>query len=279
MLGRSNAGGRPILIATIAGALIFLVGIGIWYQFFRDDAPPPVSLEHAVSSVSDATATAAQAAAPNATSAAATATSVEETSSAAATTQTDDATATAEVESPTGVGLSGSWSVDGSQDTFVGYRVGEELAGIGTTEAVGRTADITGSASVDDLTVTAASFEADLTTLKSDNSMRDGQLGRQGIETNIYPTATFVLTQPLSLDAALLEGQALHVVATGDLTLHGVTNSVQVPLDLQYTNGVIVVVGSLEIQLADYDINPPSSMRVLAINDYGTLELQLFFRR
>ena len=59
--------------------------------------------------------------------------------------------------------------------------------------------------------------------------MRDGQLGRQGLETDTYPTATFVLAEPIELDAAPAEGQAIAATAVGDLTLHGVTQRVEIP--------------------------------------------------
>ena len=34
----------------------------------------------------------------------------------------------------------------------------------------------------------------------------------------------------------------------------------QIPLDVQLTDGVLVVVGSLDIALADYDIDAPQSL-------------------
>jgi polyisoprenoid-binding protein YceI len=268
--GRPRTGSYVIIAATLVSVLLFLAGVGIWYQFFRDDSPPPVSLSSAVSSLDDATPTATtQVSATAEPSTEATATGAPEV---AATTTPEAATTDA-----ASTGLDGDWTIDTALDTFVGYRVGEELANVGTTEAVGRTSTVTGGVTVEDGTVISGMFEADLTTLESDKSMRDGQLGRQGIETDTYPTATFTLTQPLALDATLADGEAVQATAVGELTLHGVTNSVEIPLEIQASNGVIVVVGSLDIAFADYNIAQPSSMRVLSIDDHGVLELQLFF--
>jgi polyisoprenoid-binding protein YceI len=270
-------------ILTVGGvfivALVALAGFGIWYQFIRDDAPPPVSLDAAVSSVRGATPTDAATAADPATATATPATGQATTAaSSAATAPADDpATPTTTSDPSDPAGLDGDWTVDDSQDSFVGYRVTENLARVGTTEAVGRTSDITGSATIDGTSVTAAAFEADLTTLTSDESMRDGQLGRQAIQTDQFPTATFTLTQPLELGSDLAAGAASQVVAHGDLTLHGVTQPVDITLDLQYTNGVIVAVGSLEIQFADFGIEQPTSMRVVSVEDHGMMELQLYF--
>lgn len=56
----------------------------------------------------------------------------------------------------------------------VGYRVREVLFGQGA-EAVGRTQDVTGTITISGSSVTAGSFTADLTTVKSDKSRRDAQ--------------------------------------------------------------------------------------------------------
>ena len=42
--------------------------------------------------------------------------------------------------------------------------------------------------------VSAATIEADLTTLQSDDGNRDRQLGRQGIQTDQFPKASFTIT-------------------------------------------------------------------------------------
>ena len=133
----------------------------------------------------------------------------------------------------------------------------EELVGIGTSTAVGRTPDVTGSLTLAGSTITAASFEADLTSLQSDSGMRDGQLGRQGLETDTYPTATFVLAEPIELDAVPAEGEAIAATAVGDLTLHGVTKRVEIPLEAQLSNGVVTVVGSLPVAFGDYGMTAP----------------------
>ena len=153
----------------------------------------------------------------------------------------------------------------------------EELVGIGTATAVGRTPDVTGSLTLAGSTITEATFEADLTTLQSDSGMRDGQLGRQGLETDTYPTATFVLAEPIELDAVPAEGEAIAATAVGDLTLHGVTQRVEIPLEAQLSNGVVTVVGSLPVAFGDYGMTAPESMRVLSIDENGTMEFQLQF--
>ena len=181
-------------------------------------------------------------------------------------------------------GLDGTWNVDTSigsfsdfSDSFVGYRVQEQLASIGANTAVGRTPAVSGSMTIDGTTVTAATITADLTGLKSNDDRRDGQLTHQGIETSTFPTATFTLTSPIDLGSVPADGQEVTVTAKGQLTLHGVTKDVQIPLTAQISGGVIEVAGSLPITFADYGIQKPNSFAVLSIAGEGTMELQIFF--
>ena len=66
----------------------------------------------------------------------------------------------------------------------------------------------------------------------------------------------------------------------GNLSLHGVTNEVVIPLTAEVQAGVIIVFGNLEgILLADYGIPKPTAVVVVSVEDNATLELQLFFSR
>ena len=182
-------------------------------------------------------------------------------------------------------GLDGAWAVDTSvgsfadfSDSWVGYRVDETLAGNRANTAVGRTPDVTGTLTMSGTQITAVQINADLTSLKSDDNRRDGQLQRQALETARFPQATFKLTSPIQLSAAPADGRTITATATGELTLHGVTKTVQVPIEARLSGDVVTVVGSLEIQFADYSVDQPTSFAVLSIEDHGTMEFQLHFR-
>jgi polyisoprenoid-binding protein YceI len=242
-----------LLIAIVVLAAAGGAG-GLWYLFFRTSGPPPVSL---------------------ATSNPGSSVAVSPTTGA-----TRDPSATA------ATGIEGSWSVDTSigsfsdfSGSFLGYRVQEELASIGAQTAVGRTPTVSGSLTIQGTTVTAVEISADLTALESDDDRRDGQLRRQALETDRFPTATFKLSQPIELGSVPADGQVVQVTATGELTLHGQAKTVQIPLSAKIESGVIAVTGSIEIQFADYGIAKPQSFIVLSVADHGTMELQLFFTR
>ncbi len=184
--------------------------------------------------------------------------------------------------SAAGRSLDGTWTVNasigsGSTGSFVGYRVQETLASIGANTAVGRTLKVTGSFTLQGSTITAATINADLTALHSDSPGRDGQLTHRGLETSTYPTATFVLSTPIALGSLPRSSQIVTLSATGRLTLHGQTRTVQITLQGRLSGGVIAVTGSLPITFADYGITPPTSFVALSVQDHGIMELQLMF--
>jgi len=73
------------------------------------------------------------------------------------------------------------------------------------------------------------------------------------------------------------EGQPITATATGDLTLHGTTKSVQIPIQAKLQGGVVTVVGSIDIVFADYGFSGPTSFKVLSVEDHGIMEFQLVF--
>ncbi|MDA0271476.1 MAG: YceI family protein [Chloroflexi bacterium] len=248
------------LIVAVA-AVVAVAAFGGWYALIRDTSPPPVSLAEAVAALGTST--------PATVGASGTATST--------TAPSATAPATGEASSDAS-GMEGTWALVAA-DSFVGYRVREELANVGATTAVGRTSTVSGALNFDGAAITSVEIVADLRDLRSDDDRRDGQLRQQALESSQFPEASFVLAEPIALDGVPAEGDTVNAIATGDLTLHGVTNRVQIPVEGQFLAGNVVVVGSLEIVFADYGISQPRSMLLLSVDDRGVMELQLVFAR
>jgi polyisoprenoid-binding protein YceI len=131
---------------------------------------------------------------------------------------------------------------------------------------------------IEGTTVTAATIEADMTSITTNDSRRNDEV-QSALETSTYPTATFILTSPIELGDAAASGQAVTVEATGELTIHGVTKTVTIPLQAQLVDGTVVLIGSTEIRFSDYGVSVPEAPIVLSASDTGTLELQLFLQR
>lgn len=226
---------------ALAVGVAVAAGVGglAWYVL-DDDAPPPPSLAAAVADTGDG---------------------ADEGADATAVTSTD--------------GIDGAWAVAQAEGTFVGYRVDEVLAGFNRT-AVGRTPAVTGTLVVSGTTVTEATFTADLTALESDDSRRDNRLRTLGLQTDTFPEATFALAEPVALAGEPAVGEPFSVTVTGDLALHGVTQRVSLALDAQLQDdGTAIVVGTLPIVFADYEIDKPDVAGFVTTEDNGTLELQL----
>jgi polyisoprenoid-binding protein YceI len=182
-------------------------------------------------------------------------------------------------ESSSAVGPNGTWTVKpGNQNNFVGYRVTEKLfANISETEATGRTDNVTGSMKIDGTTISEVTVTADLRDLTSDNNFRDGRIKSEGLESDRFPQARFVLTKPIVLTAAPAAGETVKTEATGDFTLHGVTKSVTVSLEGRWDGKQVQVVGNLPIGFGDYGITAPRAPAVASVDDHGEMEMQLFF--
>ena len=108
------------------------------------------------------------------------------------------------------------------------YRVREQLARLSfPSDAVGTTKAVSGQvvANADGSIVSQDSkFTVDLSSLVSNSSMRDGFIQMNVLQTNKYPTATFVPTSVQGLSLPPSDGD-LAFKPVGDLTIHGVTNS------------------------------------------------------
>lgn len=251
-------GGGVAAVAVIA-VVVFLV----WWFQIRDDSPPAVTLEEAVSTVEEATPEATEPAEATATPASATEEAAEAATEAAGEAEAGPVT------------IEGTWVLAERDGSFVGYRVEEELVTIGYKEAVGRTSTIEATITIADGQLTAVTVTADLRDLESDDSRRDQALQFQALEASRFPTATFELTEAVAVPEGLATGESISLEAMGTLTLHGVTQPVTIPLEAEVVDGVMVVVGSLPILFADYDIAQPQAPILVSIEDNGVMELQL----
>ncbi len=172
-------------------------------------------------------------------------------------------------------GVNGTWLA--TSDSTVGYRVKEVLGGV-DTEGVGRTNQVNGSLTIQDTTLLSTVFEIDVASITSDSSRRDAQFAGNIMDTATFPTANFRLLTPIDLGTIPADGQKITATAFGELTLHGVTNQVSFDITATIDNGIIGVLGSIDITFADYGIANPSNGFVTT-GDTGLLEFVLAFQK
>ena len=233
---------RKRLLFGLAGGGIAVAAVAVaafWYFVLRSEEPPPVSLEAAAPAASGQPASG------------------------------DDR----------GSDLSGLWTIASGSGSFAGYRVNENLVTFGAKTAVGRTQGVQGTLRYDGRAISDVQVTADLTGLKSDQSLRDDTLKMQAIQSCQFPTATFALTSPITLDGSATGGGAVSKTVDGNLTLHGVTRPVSIDVKGKFQNGQAIIVGSTDINFSDYSIRQPQSFLVVSLDDHGTMEFQLTFTK
>jgi polyisoprenoid-binding protein YceI len=191
------------------------------------------------------------------------------------TTASDSAPPATTEPAPASDGVTGVWVA--TSESTLGYRVKEVLGGV-DTEGVGRTSAVDGSITIDGTVVVEGGFSVEVGSIKSDSSRRDGQFAGRIMDAANFPTASFVITQPIDFGAIPTDGQQVTVEATGDLTLRGTTRAVTFPLTAEYSNGRVGVFGNIPIVFADYGIPNPSNQFVTTGDD-GLLEFVLVFER
>lgn len=226
--------------------LAVVVGPFVYFNVIQDDAPARASLDDLTTPTTDD----------------------------GATTETTDGSGdtTAPSDSAT---IDGSWEVADGTGSFAGYRATEVLFGQ-SNEAAGRTEEVTGTLEIDGTTVTAATVEVDLTGLSSDEDIRDGQVQNRILETGEFPTATFELTEPIDFGTEPDDQEEITVEATGDLTVHGETQTVTVELAARKNGEAVEVSGSIPVTWSDFSINDPSGGPA-QVEGSGEIEFALSF--
>jgi polyisoprenoid-binding protein YceI len=178
-----------------------------------------------------------------------------------------------------GIGA-GTWTV--ASGSVAGYRVREQLASLSApSDAVGRTSSISGSVTISQsgttYTVAAATITVNVNTLTSDRSMRDQRIHQMGLESDRYPTATFVLTTPITLPSEATSGQAVNISATGQLTIHGVTQTVTIPMQARLNGTQVEIAGSITFPFSQFGMTPPSIGGFVTVQENATMEFDLKF--
>ncbi len=198
-------------------------------------------------------------------------------------------TALAAGGTPSTTVASGAASTAGGGQTFTilsdrseaAYFADEKLASLPLpSKASGKTSDITGSfhLTADGLNLdpsTPSTFTVNLTTIKSDKSMRDSRVQSQGLETSKYPTATFTATKVTGYDPSIAAGDEQSMQLIGMLDLHGVKKEVTWDLKARRDAGVMTALATLKFNFADFNIAVLNIANFVSVEDAVTLQVQV----
>ena len=177
--------------------------------------------------------------------------------------------------------------LEATSGTTASYRVREQLAGINfPDDAVGSTDSVTGTL----VLLPDGSFDAakskltfDLHTLKSDQDMRDGYVQTRVLETDKFPTATFVprklqgVTLPLPSPDRPSGQTGFQLI--GDLTLHGVTKEVTLNGYATYSKDLVAGRALTNFTFATFGLTKPTLARLLSVDDKIDLDIEFKLKR
>jgi len=162
--------------------------------------------------------------------------------------------------------------------SMAGFRIQQTVFGF-TSDVVGRTHDITGTATIASGQVTTTDLRVGLLALTTGDAKPAPQFGIS-LDTQRYPDATIGLTEPLTLDTAFTTGTTRTVNVAGTLTLHGITHTVAVPLAIRRDGTSIDVAGSIPVAFADYGITEPKGYGGLgSLANHGVAEFLIVLHR
>jgi len=166
--------------------------------------------------------------------------------------------------------LDGAWNT--GPGSIADWRVQEVFLWQQVT-LTGHTSKISGSLTMSGTSVSHASFTVNMASVTADQSQRNV------LETSAYPTATFVLTSPIELSGTPADGAVKQALATGNLSMHGITRAVRIAVSAERTGSSIYVLTDIPIAFADWHISLPDTGGLYGIKSPGTLEVLLHLTR
>jgi len=163
------------------------------------------------------------------------------------------------------------------------YRVREQLAGFDLpNDALGTTEAITGSL----VLLPEGTFDGDqsrltldLTTLKTDQDMRDNYVRTRTLEVAKFPKAEFVprRTQGLTLPLGSSGNTSFQMI--GDLTVHGVTAETTWAVTATLAADKVTAQATTRFPFSTFQLQIPKLARLLSVDDDIRLELDLVLTR
>lgn len=177
---------------------------------------------------------------------------------------------------PAATDVDGTWVVSakpGKNVTSAGFTFNELLPGDARTTS-GSTQDVDGEMTIEGGRLTAGEVTVDMTNIVTDKDVRDENVRRKILHTEEYPEATFTLTEPTDVSGLPDDGTVGTVTLTGDLTIHGQTNSITQDFTALRTGETVIVHADIPISRADYGVETPEFVAA-KIDENGEVNIRL----
>jgi polyisoprenoid-binding protein YceI len=141
----------------------------------------------------------------------------------------------------------------------------------------GKTSDVTGSITADPANPATSTVQIviNINALDTGNGLRNKEMRERYLETNKFGTAAFKSVS-VTGPASIAPNQPADISVTGDMTLHGVTKRMTIPVRVVLIpDGRIHATSSFKIHMPDFGISVPHNILV-TVNDDVPVRLDVW---
>jgi polyisoprenoid-binding protein YceI len=107
--------------------------------------------------------------------------------------------------------------------------------------------------------INSLKFTVEAESLKSGKGAMDKNTYK-ALNTDDYKQIVFELKQVKSISPVVSTANKYRVVATGNLTISGTTNTIDLPFNLTVTDSKVLLEGKKPLKMTDYNIEPPKAL-------------------
>jgi polyisoprenoid-binding protein YceI len=146
------------------------------------------------------------------------------------------------------------------QPSLAKYVVAETLRGIETT-AVGTTTEVAGEIYLTAnglYDATESKFMVDLSTLRSDEGMRDNYIKQNTLQTSRYRYAEFVIEEVGGFPGSYTENQEVSLTLSGRLKIRDVEKPVTWTVKARQAGNTLTAIADTDITFQDFGMTPPN---------------------
>lgn len=148
----------------------------------------------------------------------------------------------------------------------------------GQKVTIGSTEEVAGSLALDlgaDQPLGPNRFTVDLPSLTSDQSLRDGWIRDNALESNKFPEAVFVASSIEGAPDDYSEGQEVNFQLVGDLTVRAITLPATFDVTATLSGDTITGVAEAKVKMSDFGVTPPNFANTLVVDDLFTIRVEL----
>jgi polyisoprenoid-binding protein YceI len=157
------------------------------------------------------------------------------------------------------------------EEEFFGLALGKYGIPEGLSDTVGSTQSIQGQFELnwDDLSAPLGenTFTVDLSTLKSNQSLRDSWIRENGPEFNTYPNATFVASSLEGAPTSYTLGEEISFQMVGELTIRETTQPATFDITARLEDGTVTGTATTALKMTNFGITPPDFANTLTVSD------------